>query len=220
MHLLNRWCQYKAYKVDKSNFVFKRMLFVKSTQAHAAFGWGICHLLQWLFFKLAGDQDRRKILDEFEVWPYCTIHLRATCLDCWKAHTWPCAGHKAFSSDRNLLNLAGIQDRQKISDKFKFRPYCTICLRISCLECWKSPYLTLSTAYSFSFNHNFFKLAGFKDRHEIFEKFEFRSYCSCVLRVTCPWMLKCPDFYLAWGIAHSVLIATFSNCHNVSRLES
>ena len=45
MHLLNRQCQYKAYKDDKSNFVFKSMLFVKFTQAHAAFGPGICHLL-------------------------------------------------------------------------------------------------------------------------------------------------------------------------------
>ena len=36
---------YKAYKNDKSNFVFKRMLFAKFTQAHAAFGQGICHLL-------------------------------------------------------------------------------------------------------------------------------------------------------------------------------
>ena len=42
MHLLNRKCQYKAYKNDKSNFFFKRMLFAKFTQAHAAFGrgWG------------------------------------------------------------------------------------------------------------------------------------------------------------------------------------
>ena len=24
MHLLNRYCQYKAYKNDKSNFIFKR----------------------------------------------------------------------------------------------------------------------------------------------------------------------------------------------------
>ena len=45
MHLLNRYCQYKAYKNDKSNFIFKRMLFAKFTQAHAAFGRGICHLL-------------------------------------------------------------------------------------------------------------------------------------------------------------------------------
>ena len=28
-----------------SNFIFKRMLFAKFTQAHAAFGRGICHLL-------------------------------------------------------------------------------------------------------------------------------------------------------------------------------
>ena len=35
----------KAYKNDKSNFVFKWMLFAKFTQAHAAFGRGICHLL-------------------------------------------------------------------------------------------------------------------------------------------------------------------------------
>ena len=45
MHLLNRSCQYKAYKDDKSNFAFKGMLFAKLTQAHAAFGRGICHLL-------------------------------------------------------------------------------------------------------------------------------------------------------------------------------
>ena len=38
MHLINRSCQYKAYKDDKSNFVFKRMLFAKFTQAYAAFG--------------------------------------------------------------------------------------------------------------------------------------------------------------------------------------
>ena len=40
MHLLNRQCQYKAYKNDKSNFVLKSMLFAKFTQAHAAFDWG------------------------------------------------------------------------------------------------------------------------------------------------------------------------------------
>ena len=40
MHLLNRKCQYKAYKNDKSNFIFKRMLFAKFTQAHAAFARG------------------------------------------------------------------------------------------------------------------------------------------------------------------------------------
>ena len=47
MHLLKRYmyCQYKAYKDDKSNFVFKSMLFAKFTQAHPAFGRGICHLL-------------------------------------------------------------------------------------------------------------------------------------------------------------------------------
>ena len=45
MHLLNRICQYEAYKDDKSSFVFKSMLFAKFTQAHAAFGPGICHLL-------------------------------------------------------------------------------------------------------------------------------------------------------------------------------
>ena len=45
MHLLNRQCQYKTYKDDKSNFVFKRILFAKFTQAHAAFGRGICDLL-------------------------------------------------------------------------------------------------------------------------------------------------------------------------------
>ena len=38
-------CQYKAYKNDKSIFIFKRMLFAKFTQAHAAVGRGICHLL-------------------------------------------------------------------------------------------------------------------------------------------------------------------------------
>ena len=37
---INTECQYKAYKDDKSNFVF-----AKFTQAHAAFGRGICHLL-------------------------------------------------------------------------------------------------------------------------------------------------------------------------------
>ena len=35
MHLLPRLCQYKAYKNDKSNFIFKRMLFAKFTKAHA-----------------------------------------------------------------------------------------------------------------------------------------------------------------------------------------
>ena len=44
-HLLNRQCQYKAYKNDKSEFIFKRMLFAKFTQAHAAFGRGIRHIL-------------------------------------------------------------------------------------------------------------------------------------------------------------------------------
>ena len=39
MHLLNRYkCQFKAYKDDQSNFVFKRMLFAKFIQAHAALG--------------------------------------------------------------------------------------------------------------------------------------------------------------------------------------
>ena len=52
MHLLNRYCQYDAYKDDKSNFVFKRMLFAKFTPAHAAIGRGACHLLRWLFFSL------------------------------------------------------------------------------------------------------------------------------------------------------------------------
>ena len=47
MYLLNRFCQYEAYKDDKSNFNFKRMLFANFTQA---FGRGICHLLLWLFF--------------------------------------------------------------------------------------------------------------------------------------------------------------------------
>ena len=41
MHLLNRYCQYKAYKNDMSNFIFKKMLSDKFTQAHAAFGRGI-----------------------------------------------------------------------------------------------------------------------------------------------------------------------------------
>ena len=40
MHLLNRLCQYEAYKDDKCNFSFKRILFAKFTQAHAAFGRG------------------------------------------------------------------------------------------------------------------------------------------------------------------------------------
>ena len=40
MHLLNWQCQYKASKDDKSNFLFKRMLFAKYTQAHAAFSRG------------------------------------------------------------------------------------------------------------------------------------------------------------------------------------
>ena len=51
MHLLNKECQYEAYKDDKSNFIFKKMLFAKFTQAHAAFGRGFCHLLWWLFLK-------------------------------------------------------------------------------------------------------------------------------------------------------------------------
>ena len=45
MHLLNRECQYKAYKDNKSNFVVKSMLSAKFAQAHATFGRGICHLL-------------------------------------------------------------------------------------------------------------------------------------------------------------------------------
>ena len=45
MHLLIRKCLYEANKDDKSNFVYKRMLFANFTQAHAAFGRGICHLL-------------------------------------------------------------------------------------------------------------------------------------------------------------------------------
>ena len=40
MHLLNRQCRYKAYKYDKSNFVFKSMLLAMFTEAHAAFGRG------------------------------------------------------------------------------------------------------------------------------------------------------------------------------------
>ena len=38
MHLLNRSCQFKVCKDDKSNFVFKSMLFSKFIQAHA---WGV-----------------------------------------------------------------------------------------------------------------------------------------------------------------------------------
>ena len=37
MHLINRSCQFKVCKDDKSNFVFKSMLFSKFAQAHA---WG------------------------------------------------------------------------------------------------------------------------------------------------------------------------------------
>ena len=33
MHLLNRECEYEAYKDDKSNFVFRSMFFAKFTQA-------------------------------------------------------------------------------------------------------------------------------------------------------------------------------------------
>ena len=44
-HALSPTCQYKPNKDDKSNFVFKGMLFAKFTQAHATFSRGICHLL-------------------------------------------------------------------------------------------------------------------------------------------------------------------------------
>ena len=52
MHLLNRLKQYKAYKNDKFNFIFMRMLFAKFTQAHAAFGRGICHLSDGYFLAI------------------------------------------------------------------------------------------------------------------------------------------------------------------------
>ena len=53
MHLLNRKCQYKAYKDDKSNFVFKNMLFAKLIQAHAASGRGFAISADGYFVKSA-----------------------------------------------------------------------------------------------------------------------------------------------------------------------
>ena len=38
------------------------------------------------FFKLAGLKVRHKILDKFELWPYCTICLSYFSLSATKAH--------------------------------------------------------------------------------------------------------------------------------------
>ena len=45
----------KAHKNDKSNFIFKKMLFAKFTQVHAALGRGICHLSDCYFLKAVID---------------------------------------------------------------------------------------------------------------------------------------------------------------------
>ena len=57
MHLLNRLCQYIAYKNGKSNFIFKRMLFAKFTQAHAVFGRGFAIFSGSYFLFLCGRQS-------------------------------------------------------------------------------------------------------------------------------------------------------------------
>ena len=68
MHLLNRYCQFKAYKDDKSNFVFKSMLFAKFTQAHAAFGRGFAISSDGYFFFHCALKIVFAKPEDFETW--------------------------------------------------------------------------------------------------------------------------------------------------------
>ena len=46
-----------------------------------------------------------------------------------------CPEHIALSSNCSFFKLADIQDRHKVLDLFEYRPYCTIHLRVTVLEC-------------------------------------------------------------------------------------
>ena len=80
-----------------------------------------------IFYKLAGNEDRHKISDEFEFRPYWTASYGLRCLERLKiSHIlrmgkW-CLQASSFIFDSILIKLAGNQDRHKIWDGFEFRP--------------------------------------------------------------------------------------------------
>ena len=71
-----------------SNFIFKRMLYAKFTQAHAAYGRGIRHLLWWLFLNVISAKELFKI-----------------CLYFTAASVVPCGGRKKFPCTSSIVQI-------------------------------------------------------------------------------------------------------------------
>ena len=96
-----------------------------------------------------------------------------------------------FLSD--FFKLAGNEDRQKILDKFEFRPDRITPYRVRCPWASKklpSHRLIMGNGVSklaHSFLIRIFKFAGEQDRHKISDKLEFRPIRICHFGVMRPW---------------------------------
>ena len=91
-----------------------------------------------IFFKLAGNEDRHTISDEFKFRPDRTTPYRVRCS--WASEKishrltmgkW-CLQASSFIFDPIFIKLTGNQERHKISDEFKFRPDWISHLGVTC----------------------------------------------------------------------------------------
>ena len=84
-------------------------------------------IFSWFFVKLAGNQDRYKISEEFDFGPDRTLHFGDTC-----PFAETISSRLAFNFDPIFVKRAGNEDRHKISDEFDFGPDRTIRFEITC----------------------------------------------------------------------------------------
>ena len=165
-----------------------------------------------ILFKLAGNEDRHNILDEFEFRPDLTTDYGVSCP--WASEKipidlqWEKQSHYVFSAvfDRILFILAGNEDIHKsLYENFGQIPSLTT--ELAALECLKN---RCHQVISVDIDPIFFKLAGNKDMHNIVNEFEFRPDLTTDYGVSCPWASEKIPIDLQWEKqSHYVFSAVF-----------
>ena len=144
-----------------------------------------------IFVKLAGNEDRHKISDEFEFGSGRTFHY-------WVIRPWAFPltlnGENGVSIFSQLLwiqsssNLQVTRTGIKSPTSSNFGWIWPIILELHALEQWKKK--RCLQLFSVTFDWIFVKLAGNEDRHRSSNEFEFGPDRIIHFGVICPWAWK------------------------------
>ena len=151
-------------------------------------------IIDWIFLKLAGNQNRHKISDEFDIQPDRAIRFGV--IRPWvpkKYHrviTGKCCKYNStFISDWILVKFAGNHDRHTISNEFEFWPDPFINFGVICPLVPEKCFEDNSPFIYFELVCAIVHLVLVRSAWNL-QITRTGSHCTIYFGVTCPWLLK------------------------------